>query len=306
MPTAFVTGASGFIGRRLLRSKPQSWTVRALTRTAPETTSEATSDASALSAEPQWVVGQLNDPATFASALPGADVVIHLAAHTGKGAPRQFEAVNRDATAALVEAAAEAGVRRFIFVSTIATQYPEHDRYPYGRTKKEAEAQLMASDLDWTIIRPTIVLGAGSPIFKSLGGLARLPMTPLFGNGQTKIQPVLADDVAQVLWAAAEDSTTVRQAIDVGGPDVLTFDAFMSKLRQRSGRGEGPLVHLPAGMMSSMLGLAEPAFRPLMPVTAGQLYAFRYDSTATPSPFMERFLPKMATIDAQLEASADG
>ena len=293
MPTAFVTGATGFIGRRFVAQVQAPWTIRALSR-------QAQDDAQAHSA---WVEGRLEEPDSYADALTGADVVVHLGALTGKAPPSAFEAVNLEATRQLVEATQKAGVGRFVFVSTIAVRYPEHANYPYGRTKKDAEAVVEQSDLRWTIVRPTIVLGPGSPILTSLAKLAGLPVTPLFGSGQTRIQPILADDVARALWAVVNDDSTVGKSIDLGGPDVVTFDDFMRKLRERKGRGPGPLVHLPAGLTSTALALAEPAFRPLMPVTAGQLYAFRYDSTADDSEFGQRHGASFAGLDAQLEAS---
>ena len=300
MQTVFTTGATGFIGRRFLADRPAAWSIRALRR-AKETSAETSGPTSG---ELAWVDGQLEDVDGFESALAGVEAVVHLGAMTGKAPPAKFTAVNRDATGALIEAAERAGVRRFVFISTIATRFPEHDRYPYGRAKKEAEALVRSSSLDWTIVRPTIVLGAGSAIYKSLVGLGRLPMTPLFGSGQTKIQPILADDVAKALWAILDDPSTIGQAIDLGGPDVLTFDEFMGKLRRQAGRTEGPLVHLPAGLTSWALGLAEPALLPVLPLTAGQLYAFRYDSTAEDSDFMARHRSGFAGIDTQLEVSA--
>ena len=108
-------------------------------------------------------------------------------------------------------------------MSTIAVRYPEKKAYPYARAKETAEQRVKESGLDYTILRPTIVFGPGSPIYDSLAGLAKAPVTPLFGNGRTKLQPILHDDVATAILAALDDDDARGATIDLGGPDRLTF-----------------------------------------------------------------------------------
>lgn len=295
--TLFLTGASGFIGQRTLpRLVDAGHELRCLTRSPRE-------DRGAIT----WVEGDLTRPETYASALEGADAVVHLGALTGKAPADEHLRVNQAGTEALARAAAAAGVERFVFVSTIAARYPETRAYPYARAKAAAEATVRASDLAWTILRPTIVLGPASPLYGSLAGLAKAPVTPVFGDGRTRIQPIHVQDVADAVVDTLDDPETVRQAIDLGGPDVLTFDGFMKKLRAAQGKGEGPLLHLPVGLATFALSLLEPVLLPVLPVTAGQLYAFRYDGLAEATPFLQARLPKMANLDDQIaQSGADG
>ena len=76
-----------------------------------------------------WIEGELLDPTTYAAALEGADAVVHLAALTGKGTDAEHHRANVECTEALLGAAIEAKVRRFVFVSTIAVRYPEKKAY---------------------------------------------------------------------------------------------------------------------------------------------------------------------------------
>lgn len=297
MPALFVTGGTGFIGCRVLEQVRVRGLEASCLARSPGAPSEGLT----------WVEGDLLDADSYRAALEGCRVVLHMAALTGKARPAEHERVNVEGTRALLDAAKAAGVERFVFVSTIAVRYPEKKAYPYARAKEAAEALVKASGLDFTILRPTIVFGEGSPIYASLAGLAKAPVTPLFGDGRTCLQPILHDDVAAALVDAIDDPQARGATIDLGGPDQLTFDALMQKLRGQQGNGPGPLVHLPAGLASGTLSMLEPLLLPVLPVTAGQIYAFRYDSTAEPTPFLEARIGGFTGIDAMLEASkADG
>ena len=151
----FLTGATGFIGRRLLpaldaeRVGPVHCLVRGPVK---------------LAAGAHLVTGDLLDPSSYAAALAECDTVVHLAALTGKASFKEHRRVNVKGTAALLEACREVGVKRFIHVSTIAVTYPDQDVYAYAQTKTEAEELVRVSRLDFAIVRPTIVLGPGSPL----------------------------------------------------------------------------------------------------------------------------------------------
>lgn len=283
----FVTGASGFIGKRLVTElATRERALKCLSR------SSGRGDG--------WIEGELLDPTTYASALEGADAVVHLAALTGKGTDADHHRATVEGTEALLGAAIAAKVRRFVFVSTIAVRYPEKKAYPYARAKETAEKRVKESGLDYTILRPTLVFGEGSPIQGSLAGLANKPFTPLFGNGRAQVQPILCEDVARAIADALEDDTTIGAEIDLGGPDRMSFDELMQKMREAAGKSPGPLVHLPVGITSAALSLVEPLLLPVLPVTAGQLYAFRYDSTAEPTPFLEARLGSFGGIGRML------
>lgn len=289
----FLTGGTGFIGararERLLRDGVD---VRALTRT--PRADEAAGDASLT-----WIEGALDDPGAWTDAVRDCDAIVHLAASTGKVSAAQHARVNVDGTRALLDAARGAGVGRFLHVSTIAVRYPELRRYPYARSKLAAEELVRASGLDWTVLRPTVVLGRGSPIGASLAGLARLPATPMFGPGRALVQPVHVDDVAAACSEALE-SGLVGAAVDLGGPEVVSFADLLRRLRVAAGRPPGPLVRLPLVSTMAVLGALEPALGGVLPVTAGQLYAFRYDGVAARHPWTDGRRERAVDLETQL------
>jgi nucleoside-diphosphate-sugar epimerase len=175
MSRVLVTGSTGFVGSHLLPVlQAQGWRVRTAMR----------SEAASLPAgvEP-CVVGDLADHPDLGQALAGADAVIHLAgrAHvmreTATDAEAAFHRANVDATRHLAEQAAAAGVRRFVFLSSIKVNGERTGEAPftaddppapedaYGRSKWAAEQALheiaAATGLEVAIIRPPLVYGPG-------------------------------------------------------------------------------------------------------------------------------------------------
>ncbi len=282
-----VTGATGFIGQRVVpRLVDLGHDVTVLVRN---------EDVAGVKS----VRGDLERSESYVDALSDIDAVVHLAALTGKAPAARHERVNFEAAAELFERCKVAGIKRFVFASTVAVAYPEKKSYPYARAKESAEKALLQSGLSAVILRPTLVLGPGSPIQEALSKLAGLPVTPLFGNGKTRVQPVHVDDVADAFVRALSEETWVGQTIGIGGPTVLSFDELMNAVRQNIGKNPGPLVHLPAGLVQGGLSLIEPILLPVLPLTAGQIYAFRYDSTVADSAFTPT-----RNINAMLDSSA--
>jgi UDP-glucose 4-epimerase len=183
-----VTGASGFIGHALVPALVAAgYEVRAASRHPPVFAPPV--DATAH--------GDLGSDVDWPPLLAGADFVVHLAgiAHTGPGVPEAaYDRVNRQATAALAQAARKAGVQRVVFVSTIRAQTgPQADHVlteadapqptdPYGRSKLAAETALAQSGVDFTVLRPVLVYGPGiKGNLRMLARLAALPIPLPFG-----------------------------------------------------------------------------------------------------------------------------
>ena len=166
-PLIALTGATGFIGQWLLRELPKrGYRLRVLLRRPSVVPMEAASA----------VVGDLARPQNMAAALADVDAVIHSAgvAHAMSGLPEDdYRVLNTEATIALARAAQRAGVKRFIFLSSIRAQSgPTADHVltedlapqpteAYGRSKLAAEQGLAELDLDWVALRLVLVYGAG-------------------------------------------------------------------------------------------------------------------------------------------------
>jgi uncharacterized protein YbjT (DUF2867 family) len=155
------------------------------------------------------------DTAALAELLAGHDAVV-FSAGAGGGNPARTYAVDRDAAIRVIDAAAQAGVRRFVMVSYFGAGphhgVPQDDPFfAYAEAKAAADAHLRASELDWTVLGP--------------GRLTLDPPTGRIGVGEAKGQ-VSRADVAMVVAAALADGSTIGRTVDFNNGDVAIADAL--------------------------------------------------------------------------------
>jgi NADH dehydrogenase len=289
----FLTGGTGFIGRRVVRALAQAndRPVRCLARRD-----------GMLEVAPNIhpVRGDLEAPASYAAALQGVEQVLHLAAKVGRGRPEEYVRANLQATRSLLQACRDAGVGRFVYVSSIAAIFPDKTGAHYAVSKWQTEDAVRASGLDYLIIRPTFVFGDDSPIWNSLAGLAALPVLPLLGSGRIRVQPIHVDDVAAYLIATLDESAFANREVELGGPDIVSFEELLRRMHRAQRGGEARVVHLPGRAAIGVLSWLERLVGRPLPVTAGQLAAFVNDSTARPDPSVAVRAPQMRTLDEML------
>ena len=201
MSTSLValTGGTGFVGKATLAALDRAgYAVRALARTVPEATSAA-----------QWVRGDLADRKALAQLVEGAEAVIHVAGLTTAHDPAQFEHANVAGTLALIEAAGKAGVRRFVLVSSLSAREPQLSAY--GASKERAERLVMASGLDWTIVRPPGVYGPWDIDYLEMFKLAKLGFVPVPPPGRSSL--IHVQDLAELLAALVPAGEHVTQRL---------------------------------------------------------------------------------------------
>jgi NADH dehydrogenase len=270
----FITGATGFVGRQLLEriETDQLAEVVCLTRQDPQSLSRAV----------RYVRGDLSDVASYRDALSAADTVVHLAASTGNASPSEHRRVNGLGTSVLVRECQRAGVRRFLYVSSIAAGFEDVRYYPYAQSKRIGEEAVRQSGLRHTIVRPTMVLGPGSPIGERLQALASKAVTPLIGSGRARVQPIHVTDLADALLFIIRSDRFSGEVLELGGPDVLTMEELLRQMHHASTGGHARIVRIPAAPLRFLLATLERMAVPL-PVTAGQLASFVNDGVAEPN-----------------------
>ena len=194
--TLAVTGGTGFVGQHLLRMAVGSgFEVRALTRTAREAENGFT-----------WVEGALDKPESLAQLCQGADAVIHIAGLL-TGTRAAFEAVNVGGTANMMDAARNAGVRRFIHISSLAAREPELSNY--GWSKAKSERLVAASGLQWTIIRPPAVYGPGDRETLELFKMAKRGFVALPPKGHFSV--IHVEDLCRLILAVVDEPESVPE-----------------------------------------------------------------------------------------------
>lgn len=224
--------------------------------------------------------GDLSDPATYREALGERTIVIHLAATVGNATADQHQQTNVEGTRALLAASEDAGVRRFLHVSTIAVTFADISDYPYAISKRAAEELVRESRLDHVIARPTIVLGPESPIWDRFRSLAGGPLLLVLGSGRVRIQPVWVEDLAVALLRLAVEPGARGRTFELGGPEALTLEEFLQRARQATGKGGGPTLRIPLAPVLGPLRLVEKATPIRLPVSAGQFSSFVHDGLA--------------------------
>ena len=192
--TLAVTGATGFVGSHLLGvARGEGYEIRALTRgwRPPENGID-------------WVDGALDRPDSLAKLASGADAVIHIAGLINAPNLAAFEAVNVGGTAAVIDAARAAGVRRFVHISSLAAREP--DLSDYGRSKARSERVVAASGLDWTLIRPPAVYGPGDRETFELFKMAQRGFVALPPAGRFSV--IHVEDLARLILAVLDEPDT--------------------------------------------------------------------------------------------------
>jgi len=165
-------------------------------------------------------------------------------------------------------------------MSTIAATFPDRRHYPYAESKARAENAVRTSGLAHVIVRPTIVLGSGAPAWTGLRALTRGAFIIVPGAGRAVMQPIDVADLAASVAQIVERFPLSDTIVELGGPERVTVETLLRGISRRGGAGSPRLVHVPLGPLVRLLSWLEPLLLPVLPVTAGQLSAFCYDSTA--------------------------
>jgi nucleoside-diphosphate-sugar epimerase len=261
-PLIALTGATGFIGRHLLRELPRrGFRLRVLLRRPTELPAECASA----------VVGDLARPMNMAAALADVDAVIHSAglAHAMTGVPQDdYRVLNTEATVGLARAAQRASARRFVFLSSIRAQsgptaphvltedLPAQPTDAYGQSKLAAEQGLATLDLDWVALRPVLVYGPG--VKGNVAALVRLARTPYplpLGGLAAKRSLIAVDNLVDAIETVLSAPAPLRRPLIVADAEPLTVAEMIAALRAGLGRRPG-LIPVPARVLALALGAA--------------------------------------------------
>lgn len=261
--TILVTGATGFVGRHLCQALAAAGQqVKALTHRATLPAELARLD------QVTAVTGDVLDPATLPAALAGADAVIHLVGiireFPGRGIT--FARLHEEATANIVAATKAAGIRRYLHMSALGTR--ANAVSGYHLSKWNAEERVRASGLDWTIFRPSLIYGPGDGFTTTMIPLAKGPVFPVIGGGQTTAQPVAISDAVQAFVRSLDNPATIGQTYDITGPETFTYREVYRHITEALGRTFRPLP-VPLWAVSPVAAVMQ--YQPFFPLTLNQL-----------------------------------
>lgn len=275
-----MTGATGFVGRSLLRLLlSENQILRCIVRRP---------DRRVLLSHPNltWIEGDLLQPQRFASAFEGVDTVIHLVGILVEDRERSYDRIHRQGTEAMVAMARTAGVRRYLQMSALGTRPQARSRY--HQTKWAAEEAVRASGLAYTIFRPSVIYGREDRFINVLASLIDWsPVIPLMGQTLHRLQPIWVEDVARYFQQSFISPQTVLKTYELGGPKTYTLAEIVDLLQKIKHRRRLK-IHLPMSLMR-LLALAMETVLPHPPLTRDVLLMLEEDNVVTDASALRDF-----------------
>jgi uncharacterized protein YbjT (DUF2867 family) len=279
MSTILVTGASGFVGRHMipvLLAGGHRIVALVRTPTAGETVLGRLTPEERAAVE--WRIGDVTGPQDLPAAMAGVDSVLHLVAiprDWSRGA--DMRRINTEGTRNVVEAMRVAGVARLVHMGALGVE--DDPRLQYASSKAKAERLVRESGLDWTILRPSIQFGEGDGFFNIIANLVRMSpgLVPVPGDGRSRFQPIHVRDTARVARASFEDSSTIGESFDLGGPRYWTYREITGEVLAALGTRR-LILPMPVPIIRLVAGAAELVRFPF-PVATDQLRQLRLDNT---------------------------
>lgn len=213
-----ITGATGFIGRALVRQLSSiGYPLRALIRPSPR------SPRLPKGVPVEVAVVSLADTRGLRAAMRDVETVIHLASAENQGSRGNLLATDIQGTKNLVEAAADAGVDRFVYISHLGAA--RASGYPAFKAKGIAEEYIRDGKTPYTIIRTSLVYGPEDHLTNNLVKLIRssVGIFPIPSSGRSVVQPVWVEDLVTCMIWALQNDDTLNQVYEIGGNEFFTL-----------------------------------------------------------------------------------
>ena len=257
-----VVGATGFVGSHLIPYLVASGhRVIAISRSGrrlPDWTDEVEARAADITAD------DLDEP------LAGADGVVHLAAIPRETGGRRFDDVNVRGTRRVVQAAERIGVSRFVHLSVLGVA--DDPKLAYLYSKWRGEQAVRSSELDWIVLRPSLMFGTGDGLFNLVKTTLRWwspGVVAIPGSGDTRFQPLSADDLAIAVEKSLTDADRSRTVYELGGPAYLSYRDIVDEVMRVTGMRR-LRVGVPIPLISALTAVTDRVL-PIFPVSHDQI-----------------------------------
>lgn len=288
----FVTGGTGFVGNAVVRQLLiAGHNVHCLVRPGSETKLRHKNDVTVH-------FGDVDDLESLKKGMEGCEAAVHLVGiireFPGKGIT--FDKLHTEATRNVLAAASFCSCKRYLQMSANGTR--ANAETGYHRTKWEAEEAVRASKLDWTIFRPSLIYGKHGEFVEMMFDLVRkLPVVPVIGDGQYRMQPVSVEQVALSFARALSRPETIGETYHLGGKNSYSYDEIIDIFGQVLGKKSVSKLHHPLALMKPAIKILQNI--PQFPIASDQLAMLLEGNVCDPDEWAEAF-------DIEPEDFADG
>ncbi|EJF89538.1 hypothetical protein ME1_00308 [Bartonella vinsonii subsp. arupensis OK-94-513] len=221
-----VFGGSGFVGRHVVETlTKRGYRVRIAVR-CPQKAYYMLQIGEV--GQTQMLKTDIKHRASVARALLGAEGAVFLPGSLTQANQSNFQKIQIDGTQNVSELTAEAGIPLLYMSALVAN---ENASFLYARVKSMCEKIVHSKHPQAIIMRPSVIFGPEDCFFNTLANFSRfLPIMPLFGGGQSKLQPVYVGDIAEFVVRALEGQVISGKSYDLGGPQTVTFQNVLENI----------------------------------------------------------------------------
>ena len=269
-----VFGGTGFLGRRIVRHLHDAdFAVRIASRHPDRGRSLFSRDVSGI--EP--VGADVNDDASVAAAVSGVWAVVNAVSLYVEHGRCTFQSVHVEAAKRVAVLARQAGVETLVHISGIGADAGSASAYIRSRGK--GEAAILDAFPSAKLIRPAVMFGSGDAFLTPLLTMLRhMPVFPMFGRGETRLQPAYVEDVAAAIVRVLRAPAS-RQPYELAGPRVYTYQELLRTIAASAGTGPF-LIPFPFSLWHVIGYVAETL--PSPPITRNQVELMKEDNIPAP------------------------
>tara|TARA_Y100001970_G_scaffold294299_1_gene450048 strand:+ start:2901 stop:3830 length:930 start_codon:yes stop_codon:yes gene_type:complete len=239
MKKLFITGGGGYVGSYLISELlKESFRLKVLIY--GQQTSQKIKSGSI-----SYVNGNLCDANLITQAIAGCDAVVHLGAIVGSHILSENMNINYRGTKNIIESCKINSVNRLIFISSVSATRTAQG--PYGKSKKMAEDLVKESGLNYTILRPTTIMGRESlGLNRIIKNVNRFNFfIPMVGLGYNTRHPVYIMDFIDIIIQSIKKDITIKKTYEVGGERVIYFRDLVKLINSKLGNRYKPIIPIP-------------------------------------------------------------
>lgn len=262
-----VFGGSGFLGRAIVACLTDAGrAVRIGTRRAVDHAGNV-----------EWRQCDIRDEASVAGAIDGCAAVVNAVGLYAESKTESFVATHESGARIVARQAARQGVEQLVHISGIGAD--PASRSSYVRARARGDALMQEANPAAIVLRPSALFGPDDALINGLANLARrAPFIPLFGRGQTRLQPVYVGDVARAVVGALSMPSARGKVFELGGPRIYTYRGLLALVLDAIGKRR-PMVPVPFALWDLVAAVS--AVLPSPPITEAQVTLMRADNVVS-------------------------